>query len=78
MSFPPPPLTARVLLTRSRIADFLRRLTQHAAQTILAQVPLPNNFHTTKPTKVGAWLTNQIATDWDNVRKHPVQFDDVC
>lgn len=60
------------LLTRSRIAGYVRRLTEYAAEMILSAVSsTTSNIDTTIPTKVGGWLTNKVATDWHNVRKYP-------
>lgn len=66
----PPPLAIQGMLTGSSIVDFVRRVAEYPAQGILAQATASTGLDNIQATKVGAWLTNQVATEWDSVSKY--------
>ncbi|KAL0633270.1 hypothetical protein Q9L58_007823 [Maublancomyces gigas] len=49
-----------------RIADYVRRLTHYVAQRIVDQISEPTELRNITANKVGAWLTNQSATEWND------------
>lgn len=55
--------------TGVRIVDFIARLTVYAAKGIMGQVTPCDDPCEIKEDKVGAWLMNEEATVWDEVRE---------
>lgn len=56
-----------ILLTNSRVADYVGRVTAYAGKRIMEQVPIENTGRILQADKVGGWLMNQDATEWDRV-----------
>lgn len=53
--------------TRVRITDYITRVTVYAASGIMAQVRSYDDLITIESDKVGGWLMNEEATEWEHV-----------
>lgn len=74
-----PELTRMLTDVSRRIASYIARLTMHAADTVMTDVLKWNDHIEIKADKVGGWLMNEEATNWDNVSwieiPSPYEFD---